>query len=198
MKYKFEITCENVLDKIIQSYPSKEFIFNDEKYELVLLEKEKMPFAKFIFHKIFTIMLSTSGDVYFYKIEPEIFYENTILIIVTSYRNLYIGLMRSFEGNLKYIIKSSSARLFALVQYEERRIYDAIYGAPNEDEIVRAAVTASRLAKSLCRTGIPIIDIETGKIIDFEIINYEETLFIEIFRALMREYDRKRWSRVEP
>lgn len=194
MTLKFDANKERVLDTIIESESSK-FILDGNTYNLVEIDNDDLPFAKLIFNRIFTIMLSITGNVEFYKIEPPLFPRSTLLIRVRVYGpKIYIVKLERDDRDLSFICKSVEHIVYCLVNYDRMKIMKNITGVPYEEDIINAILAASRIAKSLTNVCVPVIDIETGKIIDYEPVNAEETIFIEVFRALLREYDRKRWG----
>jgi hypothetical protein len=73
----------------------------------------------------------------------------------------------------------------ARVKHNEVFRIKAIEG---EKEIVDAVEVAARLAKSLSRRVVPITNIETGEVVDYSQVGYEDVIFIEILRHyLVRE-----------
>jgi hypothetical protein len=95
-------------------------------------------------------------------IPPEVEGEGYYIMRHHSRSDIYVGAVRINPGNVMTIRMLGS-----------------------EGDLVLATLVASRLAKSLSRTLVPIVDLETGELVDYQPIGFEELLFIEFLRFFL-------------
>ncbi|MEM4183913.1 MAG: hypothetical protein QXG52_08840, partial [Candidatus Caldarchaeum sp.] len=118
--------------------------------------------------------------------------ENEVLISMLCRSNFHTSYARFglniIDDMVIYLKQSGGSSLWAYVIYKKQKLlHDLLkFTLPEEAEIVRAAIVAARLAKSIAKTKVPIINLDNGLLIGLEPVQMEEVLLPTIFGYYLR------------
>jgi hypothetical protein len=202
-KLRFEKWAETIVDKVKSGLSSSSLNLGislkiSDDLEVTMRapnENEELLFKNwygmFISQKI-------SGNVVVRVLPKEIFSNNKnftyFVFLIRRYGGVDLGDVDEIKEKDYYLSKH---KLLTDIWCGVSRINVAdvfkIIAIGGEKEIVEAVEVAARLAKSLSRHIVPVIAINTGEIIDYAQIGYEELLFIELLRHFLV---RERWQNV--
>jgi hypothetical protein len=170
----------------VEYFPSN-LTIDDVNIPLLAPEEREALLFKYWYGR--TLSQKLSGDVTV-KVLPQYLFTNTLsdelycVFITRKYSRADIPPEVEGEG---YYIKRHHSRADVYVGAVKINPSDVItirmLGA--EGDLVLATLAASRLAKSLSRTLVPIIDLENGELVDYQPVGFEELLFIEFLRFFL-------------
>lgn len=170
----------------VEHFPSN-LTLDDVNIPLLAPEEREALLFKYWYGR--TLSQKLSGDITV-KVMPQYLFTNTLsedlYCVFTTRKYSRVVIPPEVEGE-GYYIKRHPTRAdiyVGAVRIKPSSIM-TIKMLGSEGDLVLATLVASRLAKSLSRTLVPIVDLETGELVDYQPIGFEELLFIEFLRFIL-------------
>ncbi|MEM4383094.1 MAG: hypothetical protein QXU44_03440 [Candidatus Caldarchaeum sp.] len=191
--------AENIIQQLDKTPNTTNLVLGDKTVVFTnSLGQEHDVCGLLLVHRIFYTLLGASGDARLWFLASRLHAgrgENEVIIQMTcrSYYNtnhVHFGLnvFDDMTVYLKHMTGSSYPVLWAYVIYQKQKLLKDLlkYTLPDEAEIVKSAIVSARLAKSIAKTKVPIINLDNGLIIGLEPVQMEEVLFTTIFGYYLR------------